>query len=329
MASAPPDPTRRGLLRGAAFFTLLGATATGTDALVSHGLRRLRAGTFGVWNRIVTGDIGADIVVSGSSRALNHYDPRVLGRATGLTAFNIGLNGSQTDMQLARLRVYLRHNRRPRLLIHNLDLHSLQASRGEVFDPAQYLPYLDEPALHQALRRIDPDAWKWHLPLYGYAVEDMRFAWLQGLAAAAGWQPEEDHAEGFLPQKREWSEEFERWRAQAPAGVLVPVHAEGVRALEDLLRLCRHRAVPLLLVYSPEYVGAQRQALNRPAVFTRLTELASRHDVTLWDYSDHPLSHDMHAFVNSQHLNARGAQAFSEALGARLASWPGLPRRAG
>ena len=152
-----PDPSRRNLLRGAAFFTLLGATTTGTDALVTHGLRQLRAGTFGVWNRIVTGRVGTDIVVSGSSRALNHYDPRVLAQATGLTAFNIGLNGSQTDMQLARLRVYLRHNRRPRLLIHNLDLFSLQVSPGEVFDPAQYLPYLDEPALQQALVRIDAD----------------------------------------------------------------------------------------------------------------------------------------------------------------------------
>jgi hypothetical protein len=322
--STQPDPTRRGLLRGAAFFALLAATTTGADALVTRGLRQLRGGTFGVWNRIVTGAIGTDIVVSGSSRALNHYDPRVLARATGLTAFNIGLNGSQTDMQLARLRVYLRHNRRPRLLIHNLDLFSLQVSPGEVFDPAQYLPYLDEPALRQALLRIDPDAWKWRLPLYGYAVEDLRFTWIKGLAAATGWQPEEDHAEGFLPQRRAWSEEFERWRAQAPAGLMVAVQRAGVRALEDLMRLCRHRAVPLLLVYSPEYVDAQRQALNRAAIFERFAELARRHGATLWDYSDHPLSRDARAFVNSQHLNAAGAQAFSEALGARLAAWPPL-----
>lgn len=319
-----PDPERRGLLRGAAFFALLGAATTGTDALVSHGLRQIRTGRFGVWNRIVRGAVGADIVVSGSSRALNHYDPRVLARATGLSAFNIGLNGSQTDMQLARLRVYLRHNRRPRLLIHNLDHFSLQASPGEVFDPAQYLPYLDEPALQEALAGIDRDAWKWRLPLYGYAVEDMRFTWLKGLAAAAGWQPAEDHAEGFLPQRRTWSDEFERWRARAPAGTLVPVHPAGVAALEELMRLCRQHSVPLLLVYSPEYVAVQQQTLNRATIFARFAELAQRHGATLWDYSDHPLSREASRFVNSQHLNAAGAQAFSEDLGARLAAWPAL-----
>lgn len=322
---AQPEPTRRGVLRAAAFFTLLGSAAVGTDAAVSHGLRRLQGGTFGVWNRIVEGRVGAQIVISGSSRALNHYDPRVLARATGMSAFNIGLNGSQTDMQLARLRVYLRHNHRPRLLIHNLDLFSLQVSVEEVFDPAQYLPYLDEPELYRALHRVDADAWKWRLPLYGYAVEDLRFTWLKGLAAALGWQDgTDDHADGFLPQRRRWSGEFERWAAQQGSGALVPVHAEGVRAMRDLMRLCRHRAVPLLLVYSPEYAPAQRLALNREAIFTRLHALAQEHGATLWDYSGHPLSHDQRGFVNSQHLNAEGAQAFSEDLARRLAAWPGL-----
>jgi hypothetical protein len=321
---AHPDPARRGLLRGAAFFALLGAATTGTDAIVSHGLRQVRTGTFGVWNRIVRGTIGADLVVSGSSRALNHYDPRVLARATGLTAFNIGLNGSQTDMQLARLRVYLRRNRRPRLVIHNLDHFSLQVSPGEVFDPAQYLPYLDEPALRDALLHIDRDAWKWRLPLYGYAVEDVRFTWLKGLAAAIGWQPDEDHADGFLPQRRDWSDEFERWRARAPAGTHVPVQPAGVAALQQLMRLCGDMEVPLLLVYSPEYVAAQQQTLNRDLIFARFAEMAQRHGAELWDYSDHPLSGQARGFVNSQHLNAAGAQAFSQELGTRLAAWPGL-----
>ncbi|MEN9417007.1 MAG: hypothetical protein RI988_627 [Pseudomonadota bacterium] len=326
---AQPEPTRRGVLRAAAFFTLLGSAALGTDAAVSHGLRRLQGGTFGVWNRIVEGRVGTEIVISGSSRALNHYDPRVLTQATGMSAFNIGLNGSQTDMQLARLRVYLRRNRRPRLLIHNLDLFSLQVSVNEVFDPAQYLPYLDEPDLYRALHRIDADAWKWRLPLYGYAVEDLRFTWAKGVAAALGWRGVEDHADGFLPQRRSWSGEFERWLAQQGSGTLVPVHAEGVRTMQSLLRLCQHRAVPLLLVYSPEYARAQPLALNREAIFARLRALAQQHGATLWDYSDHPLSQDRRWFVNSQHLNAEGAQAFSEDLAKRLAAWPALREGAG
>ena len=77
-----------------------------------------------------------------------------------LTAFNIGLNGSQTDMQLARLKTYLRHNKKPLLLIHNLDLFSFQTTHGGVYDPGQYVPYLEEPPISAALSRIDPDVWK-------------------------------------------------------------------------------------------------------------------------------------------------------------------------
>jgi hypothetical protein len=44
-----------------------------------------------VWNRIVDGTINAEIVISGLSRALTHYDPRTIEERTRLTAFNIGL----------------------------------------------------------------------------------------------------------------------------------------------------------------------------------------------------------------------------------------------
>ena len=116
------------------------------NALITSGLRRINTSSFGVWNRIVDGTINAEIVISGSSRALTHYDPRTIEERTGLTAFNIGLNGSQTDMQLARLKTYLRHNKKPSLLIHNLDLFSFQTTHGGVYDPGQYVPYLEEPA---------------------------------------------------------------------------------------------------------------------------------------------------------------------------------------
>lgn len=307
------------LLRTAVFFALLLACTAALQALVSHGLRRIDTSSFGVWNRILAGQVGADIVISGSSRALNHYDPRRLTEATGLSAFNIGLNGSQTDMQLARLRAYLRHNRAPRLLIHNLDLFSLQVSPGEVFDPAQYGPYLDERTLYEALARIDEDAWKWRmLPLYTYAVEDMRFTWIKGLAALAGWRPAEDHAEGYLPQHRSWTGEFIRWREDHPHGVLVPVQREGERALEELLALCRRKGIAVLLVYSPEYHEVQPLTLNRRAVFERFARLASRHGATLWDWSESPISRDPRHFYNSQHLNAQGADLFSRELAARL-----------
>src|ERR1044072_6117171 len=105
--TSPPEPRLRGVARLAAFFALLAALILGSHWAISHGLCSTRTSQVGTLNRVMDGQVNADIVITGSSRALVHYDPRVIEKVTGLTAFNIGLNGSQTDMQVACLHAYL------------------------------------------------------------------------------------------------------------------------------------------------------------------------------------------------------------------------------
>lgn len=311
----------RGATRIAAFFALLTLLAVLLDAFIGHGLRRLTGGDFGEWNRIVRGEVNADLVINGSSRAQTHYDPRLISAATGLSAHNIGLNGSQTDMQLARLKTYLKHNRKPQWVIHNLDVFSLQISHREVYDPGQYTPYLDEPDLYAALSAVNADTWKarW-LPLYGYAALDLRFGWLQGsrywLGIADGSAPQA--FDGFRPRHTEWTGEFEAFRAHHPDGTAVDIEPEGIAQLGELLRLCGSLGIGVVLVYSPDYREVQPLTTNRAEVFARFAELADRHRVRLIDFSTSPIAARKELFYNSQHLNAAGAAAFTRELTARL-----------
>ena len=316
-----------GVARLACFAGVVLLLAILLDALITCGLRQINTSSFGVWNRIVDGKINADILISGSSRALTHYDPRIIEERTGLTAFNIGLNGSQTDMQVARLKTYLRHNKKPLLLIQNLDLFSFQTTHGGVYDPGQYVAYLEEPAIYAALARIDPNVWKARVvPLYGYAAEDLRFSWISGAMGFFGWNPPEDHFLGFRPRYSAWTEDFERFKAMNPEGVRFEIEAEGVSQMEELLSLCKDQAIKVLLVYSPEYMEMQALTTNRPQIFKRFDELTHRFGAPVWDYSSSPTSARRENFYNSQHLNAEGAMIFSNDLAERLAADPVLGR---
>ena len=233
-ANGAPFDGLRGVGRLACFACLVLLLAFLLNALIDSGLRRIKTSSFGVSNRIVDGEINADIVISGSSRALGHYDPRIIEELIGLKAFNIGLNGSQTDMQLARLKTYLRHNKKPLLLIHNLDLFSFQTTHGGVYDPGQYVPYLADPEVYAALARIDPDVWRARfLPLYGYAAEDLRFNWILGVMGFFGWNPSEDQFLGFKPRYSAWTEDFERFKAMNPDGMRFEIEADGVKQMEE------------------------------------------------------------------------------------------------
>ncbi len=276
----------------ATFFAVLAIALLVTDVLVDAGLRRIDTSVFGVFNRITQGRINADIVVSGSSRALNHFDPRILQERTGRSAFNIGINGSQTDMQVAVFRTYLEHNQPPALLVQNLDSFTFVTSRRGLWFPAQYIPYLDEPALYDGLLAIDPDLWKMRaLPLYGYAVHDMNFTWWLGLRGLVGWDPPEDRYLGFQPRYASWNGEFAQFSQGRGKGVAFEVDPQGVQDLEALMELSRDRGIAVLLVYSPVYHEMQDIETNRAAIFQQFRAIADRSGAQLWDYSDSTLSY--------------------------------------
>ncbi len=310
--------TRYGLARILIFFGLFVGLLYATDFAITTGLRKVQTSGFGVTNRIVDGQINADIVISGSSRAQTHYDPRIIAQATGLSTYNIGRNGSQTDLQLAVLKTYLQHNRKPKLVIQNLDSFSFVTSH-EIYDPAQYIPYLSEAPIYEAVKKVYPNAWKWkYFPLYAYVVTDMRFAWLTGIKRWLGVNPREDHISGFTPRYTQWTGDFEAYREQNTQGVAFEIEDQGVRDLTELAALCRNEGIPLLLVYSPVYYEMQQLERNRVEIFSHYMQIAAKFEASVFDFSDSPYGRNRDYFYNSQHLNAEGARVFSIDLAQRI-----------
>jgi hypothetical protein len=307
------------VLRILAFFGLLALAAIGLDRTFTFGLRHIKTSEFGASNAIMSGRVNAQVVISGSSRALVHYDPRIIQTITGLSAFNLGRNAAQTDMQWAFLKAYLKHNAKPQVVIHNLDPYSFVLTR-EVFEPGQYLPYLNEEEIYKPLRQVDPSVWKWkYIPLYGYAVEDMRFTWVTAVKGLVGLNPQEDYFLGYNPRHLHWSGDFERYKSSISAGVKIEIQPAAVKLLEDLVQTCQSQGIRVVLVFAPEYFEMQSLTLNRAEIFSRFQEIADRFKVPFWDYSQSELSRDRDLFYNSQHMNQEGATSFSSDIARRLA----------
>lgn len=313
----------RGVRRICAFFLMMGLLACILNCAINHGLRRAKTSKFGAFNSVMNGRVHADVLVNGSSRALSHYDPRIIENVTGLKAFNIGMNASQIDWQLVMLRNFLKHNSKPRIVLQNLDLFSLETThKGRIYDPGLYVPYLYEDAIYKPLLKLDPDVWKWkYIPLYGYSVADMRFTWITGVLGCFGVYEREDYFLGFNPREGTWTEDFAHYKASASHGVIANIDPAGVSSLIDLVRTCRASGSDMILVYSPEYYEMQQLEKNRFEIFGRFKDLADRLGVAMWDYSASDICHKQELFENSQHLNARGAAVFSEDVASRLAEW--------
>lgn len=314
-----PERRRRDVLRLLAFLLIGALGAVGLQWGIHTGFRRITTGDFGITNQVVAGRLNAEIVISGSSRALTHYDASIIQNATGRRTFNLGLNGTQTDVQVAYLKTYLRKNAKPALVVHNLDPYAFATSR-EIYDVAKFMPYLDEPEIYAVVHRVYPHAWKWrYLPLYGYTVEDLRFTWIVGARAFLGFQPAETRVLGYQARHTPWTGDFDKFKASLTDGLPLEVDPQGIKDLNEITEVCRQHGVPLLFVFSPEYADMQPLWRNRREVFGVFSEIGAKAGVEIWDYSSSPICSQRDLFYNSQHLNATGATMFSQDLARRLA----------
>lgn len=295
-------------LRRAMWFGLLvTALAIGLNALLMHGLRSRTTDVFGVWNDIVTGRAGADVLFTGSSRSLVHFDAAAIGARTGLRAYNIGMDGTQLDLQLGRLRTYLAHHPPPHLVVQEVDIISLEPDSGLYF-AQQYAPYLGEPAVYEAVRRIAPDHWKdrW-LPLYPF----MRHGpGLTGLAVKGLFGLEDTLHDpvhlGFELRDWSWEGSFDNFLKDHPDGVRYHESPHAEATLRELIRTAREAGSLVALCYTPELVENQRITLNRASIMGTFARVAHEEGVPFWDLSTAPFCTDRSFFYNSQHLNARG-----------------------
>src|SRR5260370_5436714 len=89
-AADEPGARWKGPARSAAFFSLVALLAGLLGVLIDAGLRRIRTSEQGMVNSVMQGRVSADLVITGSSRATAHYDPRIIQAVTGLSAFNLG-----------------------------------------------------------------------------------------------------------------------------------------------------------------------------------------------------------------------------------------------
>lgn len=71
--------------------------------------------------KLLNKQINADILVFGSSRALNNFSPFEIQRITGNTCYNLGFSGSNVVFHEEILKLALKHCAKPKVVIYNID----------------------------------------------------------------------------------------------------------------------------------------------------------------------------------------------------------------
>ena len=119
------------------------------------------------WYDLVQGIIDADIIVMGNSRAFVHVDPNILDSILGKSAYNLAFDGSSINRQIEKYNIFRKYNRKPELIIQNIDHITLINVVG--YEREQFYPYFWNKNMRKEFINSEPfTVWEKYVPLYRY-----------------------------------------------------------------------------------------------------------------------------------------------------------------
>ena len=302
-------------IRAGVYLFLLFFLLVGVHIFLQQGLGRRRDYVRGRWNKVAAGEINAELLLVGSSRAAAHYDAKTMGEALGLRCYNMGAHGTFLNLQAPLLSLYLDYNQSPDLIL--IDVHSL-SPRAETYEPSQYVSVLNNQGIYRVLLERDRMVWaERFIPFFSIC------RWGLFRAAIVGWISSSCDSDldayGYFPNDRVWSDQ-ERAKEVGgfPNKVSISICNAEVQHLDDMLAEAQFREIPVVLVYSPVWFEFRRFVSNQEKVITTFKTLADKYQVQFWDYSEEERFLNKDLFSNCSHLNTTGATLFSSNIVERI-----------
>lgn len=299
------------LLKFLGFAVLVLVLAFGLDRLICRGLLKMDDYRFQDYSAMLKGGMDNDILIMGNSRGKSHFDTRVIDSLSQKQSFNIGIGGYPINAQLLKYQLYKEHNRKPDLIIQNIDYMTIRVMSDirNQHESEQFFPLVYDKEMRAQLRKLGYGYLELNIPLYrffGYQ-QVIKNGILEALHIKHYSRPS---YKGFLPERGRWNGSV--LARMKPENVVLS--EEGKVLFEEYLAQCCSDSVRVVLVNSPLYTEAQRKLMGYCDARTYFEQIAEKYGCLYLDYTDTQECQDTNNFVVSVHLNARAARQFSETL---------------
>lgn len=307
---------KRFLLKTGLFLCLLIAIFYVLSYMVDNGLKKYTSYTFTKWRNIVNGEINAEVLVLGNSRAMVQYDPAILEAKLNMSCYVLGFDGTEINMLMAIYKTYLLHNTPPKYLILNVDMGTL-GDKEDLYEKIQYLPYIDEGPLYQGMRKIDPLVWQdRYFPLYKYrSFYPMVFRGLLSFFNLSSVECELNN-NGFIRRDLVWDGSFDKMKIELNGKILYKPFRiiQSYRTIAELNDLCKKSGTQLILVYAPQYIGLSEMMPQMDSLVKHAQSFQNPLGYWFYNFTNDSLCDNKLYFYNSMHLNALGSKLFSNQM---------------
>ncbi len=253
-------------------------------------------------NEYICNKTNQEILIFGSSRAIHHYHPAIITNSTGLSCYNCGQDGNGAILNYGRFHLICQRYA-PKLVIYDvMPLYDLLTGEDNRKFLGWLRPYYDRDGIADIFADVDSkEKYKMVSQLYRY---NSRFLQIMKDCMTTA---QNDSLNGFQPLHGE----LDRMK-------LTPELIE--RPTPDSLKIAylnrmidENSTTRFVFVVSPFWYGMDS------SLIAPVKDLCTQRGITLLDFSNDPkYVHNDRYFVDGAHLNAMGADVFTQDVVARL-----------
>lgn len=281
-------------------------------SFISVGLLDLSLGKlFGfMYNRINTGERGrahfavrksqAALIVFGSSRALHHYDTRILSDSLHCVVYNAGRPAQTVMYHLAILKMILQRHT-PEAVILDMNENEFVYEERKYDLLTTLLPYYrSDPPVREIIDKVKPGYkyFKWSSTLF-YNSSVLAILYL-GIRAHG----DRVDINGFIPKRGKKSNTPEL--LNNCDRIVSDMYIRN--AFQEFVEVCRKNKIKLFVVVSPRFATY----LCPRKDFDLLKAEVTSANIPFLDYSTDPrFTDNLDLMYDGPHLNEAGAQLFS------------------
>lgn len=285
----------------------------GVDYLIQEGIKTSSYREISKWNEVIEGGIDAEILIVGSSRALVHFDPRIIEEKTGMTCYNLGLEGSKYEAQTKVLELYLEKNIKPKILIWSLDFGSFEEVEG-IYRYEQFIPFWSEPKVKEILSLNKGMGLGYlNLPIIRFFNNSaIKYRGLLSWLSVKFHQPILE--KGYRVSDKAWDGNLDGLIDKSSGELAIEFQEDQFVDFKNVTKMLVKQNVQVQWVITPYYKTALEAISNRKENIDLLKNESSKIGVNFHDYSYYEVSISRDNFYNGSHLNQKGVGLFSDIL---------------
>lgn len=283
--------------------------------VLDNGIAKTNLYEYKKFNDLKNGNIDCDLLIIGSSRARNHYNTEIIDSILKVKTHNIGILASFLDYNLMTLKLYLQFNKKPKAMILDLSIYSMQ-DIDEIRNVNQYVGIIDNENVFKTLVNKSNTIWFYrYIPLFKYVINR------EALQVAITSILDKDESPKTIPNgysntdKKFDGPEYNKFiESLAKGKETIKCESKRSNDLKNIIEICKKDNINLFIVFSPSYELFFNNISNKEEIIKMYEEIAKDNNVIFWDYSNNDICKNVDLFFDCDHLNNKGAKLFSSLL---------------